>query len=141
MKLYFAYGSNLWYKQMKDRCPDHKVVGKGILKGYRWIISTRGYANIVKSETDEVHGVVYEISASDENSLDSYEGVNERSYRKEMITVEIDGQNKSCLVYIDPVEQEGKPKQEYIERMNRGIFDAELSLEYIKRYVRKFIPA
>lgn len=141
MKYYFAYGSNLWLKQMKDRCSGHRVIGKGILKGYRWIISKRGYANIIKSKADEVHGVVYEISASDEKNLDRYEGVNSGSYRKEMIIVEVEGQNKNCLVCIDPIEQEGKPKQEYIGRINKGILDAELPLEYIERYVRKFIPA
>jgi gamma-glutamylcyclotransferase (GGCT)/AIG2-like uncharacterized protein YtfP len=51
---------------MEELCPDHRVIGKGILKEYRWIISVRGYANIIKSELDEVHGVVYEISDSDE---------------------------------------------------------------------------
>jgi gamma-glutamylcyclotransferase (GGCT)/AIG2-like uncharacterized protein YtfP len=76
---------------MKDRCPDHRVIGNGVLKGYRWIISTRGYANIVKSETDEVHGVIYEISESDERSLDCWEGVQSGAYRKEMMPVEFEG--------------------------------------------------
>ena len=59
VKRYFAYGSNLWRKQMEDRCPDHRIIGKGVLKSYCWMISPRGYATIVKSTSDEVHGVVY----------------------------------------------------------------------------------
>ncbi len=141
MKLYFAYGSNLWLQQMKERCPNHKIVGNGILKGYRWIISERGYANIVKSSQDEVQGAVYEISDSDESTLDIKEGVRNGAYRKEMMTVEVDGQSLKCLVYVDPIEHEGKPKQEYIERINKGILDSKLSSEYINRYIRKFIPA
>jgi gamma-glutamylcyclotransferase len=140
VKLHFTYGSNLWRKQMKDRCPDHRVIGNGVLRGYRWIISTRGYANVVKSKTDEVHGVIYEISESDERSLDCWEGVQSGAYRKEMMPVEFEGQSRECLVYVDPVEEEGKPKQEYIERINKGIFDSKLPQEYIDRYVRKFIP-
>ncbi|HHT9106064.1 MAG TPA: gamma-glutamylcyclotransferase family protein [Candidatus Wujingus californicus] len=85
MKLYFAYGSNLLLEQLKERCPEHHVISKGILKGYRWIISTRGYVNIVKSKTDEVHGVIYKISESDERSLDCCEGVQGGAYRKEKI--------------------------------------------------------
>ncbi|HHT9106877.1 MAG TPA: gamma-glutamylcyclotransferase family protein [Candidatus Wujingus californicus] len=141
MKLYFAYGSNLWLKQMKERCPDYRVIGKGILKGYRLIVSSRGYANIIKSESDEVHGTVYEISDSDERSLDIKEGVQGGAYRKEMISVDVHSQSLKCLIYVDPVENECKPKQEYIERINKGILDAELPSEYIERYVRKFIPA
>ncbi|MDI6764062.1 MAG: gamma-glutamylcyclotransferase [Thermodesulfobacteriota bacterium] len=141
MKLYFAYGSNLWLQQMRERCPNHKIVGNGILKGYRWIISKRGYANIVKSSQDEVQGIVYEISDSDESTLDIKEGVQNGAYRKETITVEVDGQSLKCLVYVDPVEHEGEPKQEYIDRINKGILDSKLSSEYINRYIRKFIPA
>ena len=140
MKFYFAYGSNLWRNQMKDRCPDHRVIGNGVLKGYRWIISTQGYANIVKSKRDEVHGVIYEISESDERSLDRFEGVHSGSYRKEMMMVEVDGQSQECLVYVDPVNGEGNPKEEYIERINKGISDSKLSQKYIDYYIRKFIP-
>jgi gamma-glutamylcyclotransferase len=139
-KLHFAYGSNLWLEQITKRCPNHRFIGNGVLKGYRWIISTRGYANIVKSTPDEVHGVVYEITKSDEETLDRCEGVNSGSYRKEILFVEVNGQNQSCLVYVDPVIHAGKPKEEYIERINKGVLDAKLSPEYVRRYIREFIP-
>ncbi len=140
MKLYFAYGSNLCREQMQCRCPDHRIVGRSSLKGYRWIISTRGYANVVKSDEDEVQGVVYEISESDECNLDRCEGVDCGAYRKEMITVECGGQCRECLVYVDPVEQEGKPRQEYIERVNKGISDSNLPSRYVDCCMRRFIP-
>jgi gamma-glutamylcyclotransferase len=139
-RLYFAYGSNLWREQMRARCPNHQVIANGVLKGYRWIISARGYANIVKSKPDEVHGAVYKISESDENRLDCCEGVHRGSYRKEMIMIEVEGKNVLCLVYIDPIEREGRAKKEYIEKINRGICDSELPSEYVNRYIRKFIP-
>ena len=53
---YFAYGSNLWLCQMNKRCPNNRIYGYGILKKYRWIVNERGYANIIDSEEDEVHG-------------------------------------------------------------------------------------
>ncbi len=126
---------------MKDRCPQHRLVGYGILKGHRWIITTRGYANVVKSSSDEVHGLVYEISESDEKSLDELEGVQIGHYRKEMLKIDIGGDRKECLVYVDPVQKEGKPKKEYIGRINKGISDSKLPPEYIDRYIRKFINA
>ena len=57
-----------------------------------------------------------------------------------MMTVEVDGQNKNCLVYIDSIEQEGKPKEKYIQRINKGLIDSKLPSDYILKYVRKFVP-
>ena len=141
MKFYFAYGSNLWVEQMRDRCPNHRLVGFGVLKGYRWIISSRGYANIVKSSQSEVMGTIYEISESDESSLDRYEGVSYDLYRKETLDIEFDGLYMACLVYIDPIEDEGKPKPYYINCINRGIEDAGLPHDYVQNSIRRFVPS
>ena len=140
MNLYFAYGSNMWLKQMQDRCPDHRLVGSGVLKTYLWIISSRGYANIVKSAPNMVLGVVYEISDSDERNLDRYEGVTIGSYRKELLSVEVDDTPATCVVYVDPIQDEGLPKPEYIRRINKGIQDAKLPPEYVRSSIRRFIP-
>lgn len=140
MKPYFAYGSNLSIKQMKKRCPECRLLGKAVLDGYRWIISTNGYASIVRSEKDQVHGLIYELSASDEEKLDGYEGVAQGAYRKENIPVKLAFRPLVCLVYIDPVEKEGSPRQEYIKRINAGLADADLPDEYVDRYIRRFIP-
>lgn len=139
--LYFAYGSNLWRQQMTRRCPEHREVGAGCLKGWRWIITTRGYASIVKSVSDYVLGTVYELSVADVLSLDRFEGVAQNYYRKEMIPVDVNGQELYCLVYIDPVTEEGEPKEEYVARINRGIQDAGFPDEYVIRYLRPFVPA
>lgn len=81
--LYFAYGSNLSPAQMHKRLkynPDRSSTPIAIarLPRYKWIICKRGYANVVHMPTpttDEVHGVVYDISPDDERVLDGYEGV------------------------------------------------------------------
>ena len=141
MKLYFAYGSNLWIDQMRRRCPQSTRVGKAILPGYRWIISARGYASIVASKEDEVQGVVYAVTLDDELSLDSYEGVASGSYVKRVLTVSRADEEVECFVYIDPVTDEGTPHNEYIDRINCGLGDAELSEQYVAKYIRKFVPA
>lgn len=125
---------------MQDRCPNHGLVGLGALKGYRWIISSRGYANVVKSPPNIVFGVVYKISELDERSLDRYEGVASDFYRKELLSVEVVDTLLSCLVYIDPIEDEGRPKAEYINRINMGIEDAGLPAEYVRNSIRRFVP-
>jgi gamma-glutamylcyclotransferase len=95
---------------MKARCPGHRAIGVGILSGYHCIISKRWYANIIKSETDEVQGVVYEITEADERSLDNHEGVAVGTYWKEILPVKSAGWIHNCLVYVDPDEEKGKPK-------------------------------
>ncbi|KAK8043608.1 Cholestenol Delta-isomerase [Apiospora rasikravindrae] len=49
-KLYFAYGSNLAFTQMRKRCPTAYPIGLGHLRGWTWIINERGFANIVKDD-------------------------------------------------------------------------------------------
>ena len=134
---------------MTRRCPESKLVGLGILRGWKWIINTRRYANIIQSSEDLVYGLVYEISPSDEASLDRAEGV-PRAYTKETMEVElqpaVSGEKSlvQCLVYIDRKRvEEGEPWEEYIHRMNMGINDAAargLPKWYIDKYMRRFIP-
>jgi gamma-glutamylcyclotransferase len=135
---------------MARRCPESKFVGLGILRGWKWLINTRRYANIVKSPEDIVYGLVYEISPSDEASLDRAEGV-PRAYTKEMMEIELQSAasgEKSLvqnLVYIDRRRlEEGEPWEEYIHRMNMGINDAAargMPRWYIDKYMRRYIPA
>lgn len=126
---------------MQKRCPNHKIVGNGVLKHYRWIISSRGYANIVKSPQSIVYGTVYEISESDERTLDQYEGVTSGSYLKKMHGIVINESLLTCIVYVDPIEEEGSPKAEYIVRINKGIEDAKLPCDYVQNSIRKFVPS
>ncbi len=57
---YFAYGSNMNHKQMKQQCPESKFLKRAYLDDYSLIYD--GYsksrdgavANIIKSENDRV---------------------------------------------------------------------------------------
>jgi len=135
---------------MARRCPESKFVGLGVLRGWKWFINNRRYANIVLSPEDLVYGLVYKISPGDEASLDRSEGV-PRAYTKESMEIELrladNGKEvvAQCLVYIDKrrVEQ-GEPWEEYVHRMNMGINDAAakgLPEWYIEKYMRGSIPA
>lgn len=135
MKPYFAYGSDLWLKQMEARCPEHRIIGAGILIGYRWIITTRGYASVVRSISDLVFGMVYALSEADVERLDVCEGIWEGACRKELLQVETERGKLSCLVYVDPLQVEGAPKEEYVEKLKKGIRDARLPSLYVERYL------
>ena len=140
--LYFAYGSNLSFAQMDSRCPDNTQMGIGTLHGYRWIISSRGYANVVKSDSDYVMGRIYKINKRDEDNLDEKEGYNSvpSCYDKEILPIIADGVSCNCFVYVDPVIQEGPPKNEYIDRINLGLVDSEFPTAYVEKYIRNKIP-
>ncbi|KAK6501484.1 hypothetical protein TWF481_009322 [Arthrobotrys musiformis] len=137
-KSYFAYGSNLWLDQMSRRCPSSVFTSVARLPNYRWIISERGYANIVRSPGDEVWGMLYDLPPADEASLDRYEGV-PVAYVKEMMTVElVDGGSAEVLVYIDYNHVlDGVVLEEYVGRMSSGIKDAirkGVPVGYIRKY-------
>ena len=144
--LYFAYGSNLWLKQMTLRCPSSGKVGAGILYSHKWGITSRGYANVYPSSDHVVYGIVYTLSEADEVKLDGYEGVSGGSYMKkdlevELLSTEGEGKMIRCLVYIDPrPEGQFKPRKEYIHRINSGLKDAHLPAKWVQQNIRPFVP-
>jgi gamma-glutamylcyclotransferase len=114
----------------------------------RWIINDRGYANIIPSPGDIVYGLVFELTASDERSLDNYESP---SYKKLYIPIDLVPKNDAVnrrsvesLVYVDVErKREREPVEEYIYRMNMGIRDAlkeGIPAGYIEKHLRPFIP-
>ena len=139
--MYFAYGSNLSFAQMKKRCPYNLKIGIGILEGYRWIISKRGYANVVKSQHDYVLGEVYKITESDESRLDVRKGVDKKSYEKKQLEIFVDDIAYDCLVYVDPITEEGTPDEGYASTINEGIKDSNLPQENVEKYIREKIPS
>ena len=79
---YFAYGSNLDLSQMKRRCPEYRLISKGSLSGYRLTFNRfssgwgGGVADVIQDQDSKVWGLVFEISDSDLERLDRYEGYN-----------------------------------------------------------------
>lgn len=96
-RLYIAYGSNLNLSQMGYRCPNAKIAGKGMVKGYELLF--RGVATIEPKEGGNVPVLLWKLSQRDELALDHYEGW-PRLYRKEMVDVEMKGKSVSAMVYV-----------------------------------------
>ena len=75
--LYFAFGSNLYQKQMKKRCKDSKYIGCHKLKGYKLVFRHMyyggGVADVERKKNGTVLGAIYKISKQDEKKLDVYE--------------------------------------------------------------------
>lgn len=86
-RYYIAYGSNLNVKQMKMRCPGATILGTAKLKDYELLFKgskTGSYLTIEKKEGSTVPVVIWEVTESDEKSLDRYEGYPIFYYKKEM---------------------------------------------------------
>jgi hypothetical protein len=131
MHLYFAYGSNLLQSQMTERCPEHRFHSLAKLNDYRFLIGERGYATIEPSIGDCVHGVIYELSQSDEDTLDVREGVAYGSYTKEYLTmIGADGTIPGVLVYVDPRTQPSSPRDDYMARICAGAAGFDLPADY-----------
>jgi gamma-glutamylcyclotransferase (GGCT)/AIG2-like uncharacterized protein YtfP len=107
---YFAYGSNMNWEQMQQRCPSARFVCVATLENYRFAIARHsrrrncGTANIIADTSNEVWGIVYDISELDLLILDGFED----GYRRERLLVRpsADSQNLlEVLVYIAEKEE------------------------------------
>ncbi|KAI0549357.1 hypothetical protein F4679DRAFT_547637 [Xylaria curta] len=114
-QLYFAYGSNLWMKQMATRCPNSYYIGRALLPDYRWQINERGYANIVPASGFTVHGLVYELGAGDEARLDRSEGVSSGAYSKAYLPVVMHLASAALQMSTQSLVQNGGPEPVIVE--------------------------
>ena len=72
---YIAYGSNMVQEQMAFRCPDAKLIGMGYIEGAQLEFYLHATVERTGKKRNRVPVAVWEISRSDEISLDRYEGV------------------------------------------------------------------
>ena len=91
--VYFAYGSNMSVRRLKDRVPSVKPLGAGWLSHHRLKFHKRsqdgsGKCNIVPSDAGTVFGVLFEIDSGQVPALDKYEGLG-RGYLKRECSVQV----------------------------------------------------
>ena len=123
---YFAYGSNLDLPQMKNRCPESKLISKGSLSGYRLTFNRfssgwgGGVADVIQEQDSKVWGLIFEISDTDLERLDRYEGYNkDQTSLYERWKAVIDTPNgQVCDVWVYTVVEKQKfvrPTPEYLQ--------------------------
>jgi gamma-glutamylcyclotransferase (GGCT)/AIG2-like uncharacterized protein YtfP len=144
--LYFAYGSNLHWEQMKNRCPSARFVCVAKLAGYR-LAFTRfsdrrrcGVADVLETEGNEVWGVLYELDECDFGPLDQYEGHvpgrRNNAYNRIELQVLRDGDERqpvAAWIYVvcDRSEREHAPNAEYKGLLTAGARHWQLPQPYI----------
>ena len=80
--IYFAFGSNMNLTQMAYRCPGSKFIKNETLHNWAFIITNRGFANIVPEKNRVVRGCLWNLTKKDEETLDQYEGIDQGYYDK-----------------------------------------------------------
>ena len=138
--LYFAYGSNLnWHQMKNERCKGSKFLQTYILKGYKLIFSHRnpnnkfGHANIEKNKNFFVPGAIWNLTKHHEKILDEYEAVNLNPpyYQKEYFL----WKGKKVLVYVQNIYTKRKPSASYLHTIIEGYKDCKLDLNYLKKSI------
>jgi hypothetical protein len=142
---YFAYGSNMSLEQIKDRCPSCEFKGVAVLNGKKVVCNKLSknkidhFAGLVDSPTDQVMGVLYQLSSEDISYLDGKEKGYHRNTGEFLVEEIGTGRPIDCFTYLvtNPVTPH-RPTAEYLERILKGCRDHEFPEEYSKNLLRWF---
>ncbi len=137
MTLYFAYGSNMSRTLMRLLCPGAEALGRARLQGWRFRITSRGYASIASKPGSVVHGVLWRLSPRDRAVLDAYEDVDSGFYRRRMLPVRYGARNVSALVYVGHDRGEGWPNPAYQKIVLGAASDWKLPQRYVREIARR----
>ena len=124
---YFAYGSNLDWAQMRQRCPSARFISVAKLPDHKLAFTRKsitrgcGVVDVIPQPNAEVWGAVFEIDERDIGSLDKSEGFSpgrvQNSYTREERHVLTDGDAEkplAAVIYIAQKEnQPPLPNAEY----------------------------
>ncbi len=108
---YFAYGSNMHWGQMKQRCGSARFVGVARLPQHRLAITRKsrrrlcGTADVVVDAGSDVWGIVYDIDGEDLTLLDGFED----GYRREKVGVLLAADEGFVEAWIYIAEKEDCP--------------------------------
>ena len=130
---YFAYGSNLSKRQMRERCPDNKPEMEATLPNYKlvfvgWSRKWRGGVATIKRFTgSKVHGALYQISEACLRRLDKFEGYHDSNNRLNVIVFNEDNEPVEAFTYIKSGRlEETPPSREYVSIIQQGYRDWEI---------------
>jgi len=137
--LYLAYGSNLNFEQMANRCPTAKMAGTATLENYQ-LLFRGGHANAVATiepqKGSSVPIMIWGITPADEAALDRYEGW-PILYRKEKVRVTLNGKQVTAMVYImNDGRSLGTPSCYYYNVILQGYQTAGFDVNILKQAVR-----
>jgi len=145
---YFAYGSNLYLEQFRERVADPLIKPRKI--AYipdKWFVFPRksaaqegGVASFSYSLGNKLWGAIFELTqgiGSQEERLDTYEGINSKSYRRIRLT-ELYDENDAPIedhvfTYIANNQSGGPfiPSRKYLKKIRDGAEECGLPQEHL----------
>jgi gamma-glutamylcyclotransferase len=99
--LYFAYGSNLARRRMRERAPGARIHGRARLEGWCLVADKPGRdgsakVNLVRESESHVWGAVWTLREEDLRVLDHFEG----GYARAAVTVTADWGPLAASTYV-----------------------------------------
>jgi hypothetical protein len=120
MALYAAYGSNLDPERMAIRAPHSPLRGTGWLQGWRLTfggedVSWEGpLGTVVEDVGHQVYVALYDLTDSDVESLDKWEGVDIGLFRKIKVRVQTMEGDVPAWIYVLDAYEGGLPSARYL---------------------------
>jgi gamma-glutamylcyclotransferase (GGCT)/AIG2-like uncharacterized protein YtfP len=136
---YFAYGSNLCTRQMQQRCPGARVLGRATLRDHAMVfprystLRGGGVAGVVPTPGAVVEGVLYALSGDALLAMDGFEGTHDGHYSRSVQVVhDTAGNALEAWVYLAtpmPAAPHA-PTRHYRDTILRGAEEHQLPADY-----------
>ncbi|MDY0211227.1 MAG: gamma-glutamylcyclotransferase family protein [Acholeplasma sp.] len=124
---YFAYGSNMDKKRMRDRGLNFTSREFGRLDGYKLMFNKKSQvgaaANIVPSINDYIEGVLYDFPDNEIENLDNAEGFPKHYDRIQVTVLNSESVPIKATTYMaqsEYIEDGLKPNKEYLKHLLAG---------------------
>jgi gamma-glutamylcyclotransferase (GGCT)/AIG2-like uncharacterized protein YtfP len=116
---YFAYGHNTNVQEMYRRVPNARLIGHADLHDWKYVLEH--VSNIVPSEGDTVHGVLWIIPIEQLDKLDWAEAYHS-NYRHQIVTIEYDGKMLKAMSYVllKKYHSDEPPTAKYVDYVTTG---------------------
>ena len=137
MAFYAAYGSNMDPGQMAERCPHSPQRGSGWLEGWRLTFGGEdigwegAMATVVEEEGQRVFVVLYDLSGTDEEALDQWDGASLGYYRRAKVRVETLEGDVLAWLYVLNAYEGGLPAARYVGIMADAAEAAGAPADYV----------
>jgi hypothetical protein len=116
---------------MRKHAPEAVALGVACLRGYRFIITTDGYASVALHPRGCVHGILWRLTARDRVTLDLWENIAAGLYRAEMLPVIAASKRRRALVYVARARPRGIPRPGYMEIVIAAARECGLPADYV----------
>jgi gamma-glutamylcyclotransferase (GGCT)/AIG2-like uncharacterized protein YtfP len=124
--------------QMAERCPHSPLRGSGWLEDWRLAFGGEelgwegALATVVEESGQRVFVVLYDLSASDEESLDQWDGASLGYYRRAKVRVETMDGDALAWLYVLNAYEGGLPAARYLGIVADAAEAAGAPADYVK---------